>query len=175
MPSWVETEDASSSQSMPWRKLLPCPTPSSPHLTPCTGSGGSALSAPMALHSVCVMSPCFNPKTHTVCKSGIWAGLSQAGARTTISPAMRASHFLQGGKKNPEVAGDGREGGGKVLGSDGKNKAVGFGKKDRLMERSSQCYFCPWRGLAAARPVSGKGRAQCFLLNAQSNPLPFWL
>lgn len=56
---------------------------------------------------------------------------------------MRASHFLQGGKKNPEVAGDGREGGGKVLGSDGKNKAVGFGKKDRLMERSSQCYF--WR------------------------------
>lgn len=75
---------------------------------------------------------------------------------------MQARHFLQGGKKNAEVAGDGRGGGGKVLGSDGKNKGVGFGKRDRLME----CYFCPGRGLAAAHPVPGKGQgstlsAQC--------------
>lgn len=99
---------------------------------------------------------------------------------------MQARHFLQGGKKNPEVAGDGRGGGGKVVGSDGKNKGVGFGKKDRLMECSQQCYFCPRRGLAAARPVSRKGQgsmlsAQCteqpsalLVLKASSGFAPFY-
>lgn len=83
---------------------------------------------------------------------------------------MQARHFLQGGKKNPEVAGDGRGGGDKVVGSDGKNKGVGFGKKDRLMECSQQSYFCPRRGLAAARPVSRKGQGS--MLSAQCTEQP---
>lgn len=79
---------------------------------------------------------------------------------------MQARHFLQGGKKNPKVAGDGREGGGKVLGSDGKSKGVGFGKRDRLME----CFFCPRRGLAAAHPVSGKGQGSMFSARCTQQP-----
>lgn len=152
---WVETEDASSSQSMPCRNLLPGSHPSSPYLTFCTGSDGSASSAPLALHSHVGYVSLLQPKSsYEVYNWGIWAGLSQARTSTTILPAMQARHFLQGGKEKSRSGRRWQGGGGKDLGSDGKNKGVGFGKRDRLME----CCFCPRRGLSAACSESRKGQ-----------------
>lgn len=113
-----------------------------------------------------VMSPCFNPKTHI---KFIIRGFGLAFPRTstTILPAMQARHFLPGGKKNSEVAGDGRGGGGKVLGSDGKNKGVGFGKRDKLME----CYFCPVRERpGCSTPGSRKGQGSMLSASCSEQP-----
>lgn len=64
------------------------------------------------------------------------------------------------------MAGDGRGGCGKDLGSDGKNKGVGFGKRDRLME----CCFCPRRGLAAGYPESRKGQGSMLSVQCTEQP-----
>lgn len=123
------------------------------------------------------MSPCSNSKPWIKFVTwGIWAGLSQARTSTVFSSAVGAGHFLQRGGKNPTSGRRQQGGGGEVLGSDGKTTGVGFGKKDRDWRSDSRSAISvlgePWLQ-HVQYPV--KGRAQYFLLNAYSNPLPIWL
>lgn len=114
-----------------------------------------------------VMSPCFNPKAHMkFIIRGFGLAFPRPGPALLSCLPCKPGISCKGGKKNPEVAGDGRGGCGKDLGSDGKNKGVGFGKRDRLME----CCFCPRRGLAAGYPESRKGQGSMLSVQCTEQP-----
>ena len=161
MLSWLETKDVVSSPSAPSAETC-ChvPPPPLPIAHPALAPTAQLCHHQRHRAQTCIMSPSSNSKPRIKFITwGIWARLSQARTSTTMSSAVGAGHFLQGGEelhKWQEIAGE------VVVNSwEGKKGKKGGGiweKGQRLMKQLSQCYFCPGRAMAAARPVSAKGQ-----------------
>jgi len=165
----METKDAVSSPSTPSAENR-CRVP--PHPLPISRPALALAARPCQHAQMCVTSPCSDSKPPMKFITwAIWAGLSQA-RTSTISSAIGA--HLQGGEKTPQVAGDGRGGGGQVLGSDGKKRRWDLGKRTETDGSRSAISVAGEPRLQHVQ-YPGKGRAWYFLLNTHSNPLPFWL
>lgn len=132
-PKWCLECSAAYKLKMP-AAPNPWPAETCSSVPPPASHPALALTAQLSQHQwhctlMWAMSPFFNTKTHImfiIREFGL--ALPRPGPALLSCLPCKPGISCQGGKNNPEVAGDSRGGGGKVLGSDGKTRVWDLGK-----------------------------------------------